>query len=237
MPQVTVEARGPVAVLTLDDGKANAVRPELLAALDAALDEVEAGDTRSLVVAGRPGFFCGGLDLKRLPELSRAEQRDTFAHFGRVLTRLFLFGRPTVAAMTGHAIAGGALLAMACDVRLGVDGGYRFGVSEVAIGLPMPAFGVEVVRAAVPGVHLAEALLHGRLYTHAQAREVGMVEGLNLPERVTDVAVARARGLAEVPSEAYALTKRRLRAASADAALRALDDEIEDFLDRFARRA
>lgn len=233
MPLVTLTHDGPVAVLTLDDGKANALRPDLVDALDAALDEAERAG--AVVLAGRPGFFSGGLDLKALPTLSRADQRAFFLRFGEVLTRLALCPRPLVGAITGHAIAGGALLALATDVRFG-SAEARFGLTEVPLGLPLPGFGVELVRQAVAAPWLVEVALHGRVYTHAEAAGRHLFEAALAPEAVLPAAMERARALAAIPVPSFTITRRRLREAPMTAALAALEGEIDDFLDRFAAR-
>lgn len=233
---VKLTREGAVAVVAMDDGKANALRASTLADLDAALDDALAGGARALVLAGRPGYYSAGLDLKFLPALPFEEQVALFEHFARVLLRLYVFPLPTVAAVTGHAMAGGALLALAQDVRIGAEGSFRFALNEVAIGLPMPTFGIEVLRGAVPRWAEAELLLHGRAFTLAEARDRRVFEDLEECERVTACAVRRAAGLAKIPHDAYALTKERLRRQGAESAMAALDGEVAHFMQVFRER-
>lgn len=230
---VTLERHGPVAVLTMDDGKANALRPDSMAALDAAFTEALDGGARALVIAGRPGFFSGGLDLKLLPTLPAEEQAEALRQLGRLLLRLYLLPVPTVAALTGHAMAGGALLALACDVRVGADGAFRMAVNEVAIGLPMPSFGIEIVRGSVPRWAQVDVLLHGRTFTLAEARDRCLVEDLYVLERVAETARLRAAKLATIPAVAYSSTKERLRGPGARQALEAVGAEVDQFIDEF----
>lgn len=231
---VTLTREGRIALLTLDDGKANALRPDTLHALDAALDE--ALDCGALVLAGRPGFFSGGLDTRHLPTLSPDEQHAAFLLFARVLVKIWDYPRPTIGAVTGHAIAGGALLALAQDVRVGADGAWRFGLTEVPLGLPMPTFGVEIVRCSTPRCLQNELLLHGRVFTHAEAREATIFEDLYSPERVIENALRRAAPLSKLASDAYSITKQRLRGGAGARAMAALVDEVPPFLTLFRER-
>jgi len=115
---IRYEKTDSVARIGLDDGKANAMSVPWFDALGAALDRAEADGAGAIVIAGRAGFFSGGLDLKLLPTLSKDELRHLSESFARVMLRVHGLGIPTVAAVTGHAIAGGAVLAMACDARV-----------------------------------------------------------------------------------------------------------------------
>ena len=232
---VTITREGPVALVTLDDGKANALRPATMKPLLDALDRLESTDIGALVLAGRPGLFSAGLDLKLLPTLSREEQLAAFDQFGRLLLRVWTFPVPTVAAVTGHAVAGGALLALTTDLRYGSDGSFRFAINEVVLGLPMPTFGVEVIRSVVPEWDQADILLHGRTLTHAEARERGLFVDLHSVERVVEAAMLRARKLSAVPRVAYATTKARLRKPLLDRALATIDAEVPTFIEAFAR--
>lgn len=218
-----------VAVITMDDGKANAMRPTWFTGFEAALDEVEAGDAGAVLLVGRAGFFCAGLDLKVLPALSPEERLATLQRFGRCMLRVFTFPRPIVAAITGHALGGGAILALATDVRLAAEGGFKFGLNEVAIGLPVPAFGVEIARAAVPVFAQAEMVLHGRVLLPAEAHARHVVEALHAPEALLDAAMARATALAALPSRAYALTKERLRGPMAERVRPGIEAELAAF--------
>jgi enoyl-CoA hydratase len=233
---VSLTFDGPVAVVRLDDGKANAFRPATVEAISAALDEIEASDAGAVLFVGRPGMFSGGLDLKVLPRLSDDDRQAALVAYVELTLRVFGFGRPTVAALTGHAIAGGALFALACDVRLATTNPSRFGVNEVAIGLAMPRFGVEITRAAVAAPYLPDVLFHGRLLTYEEALARGIVESLQAPEALEAAALDRARSLATLPRGAYAQTKELVRRETIVMARRALDAEIGSFRAAFAGR-
>jgi enoyl-CoA hydratase len=227
------ESRGPVAVVSMDDGKANALSPNFMRGLRDALRDA-ASSHGAVVLAGRAGFFSGGLDIKLLPTLPHADRVEMVKELGRLLLEVFLCPRPVVAAVSGHALAGGALLALSCDLRLGLDGPARFGLNEVAIGLPVPTFGVEIARAVVSPPVQTELCLHARVLTLPEARDRGVFESLHAPEALVDAAVARATPLAAFATSAYEATKQRLRGPAAAVARAALDDEIEGFLRSFA---
>ena len=161
-------------------------------------------------------MFSGGLDLKLLPTLSRDGLRELSAAFARIMLRVFTFPIPTVAAVTGHAIAGGAVLAYACDRRYAVDGRFRLQLNEVAIGIPMPSWMATIAAAAIPRHLHVEALLHAHAFAPAEAFAHGILNGLvaegedavrHATEQAADLVVAAARRLRDV--EATPARRRR----------------------------
>ncbi|MDE2660257.1 MAG: enoyl-CoA hydratase/isomerase family protein [Acidobacteriota bacterium] len=216
-------------VVAMRHGPANALDPVLVARLRASLDEAEASG-RPLVLTGNDRFFSAGLDLAGLPE-DRGEMGAFVDAFDELVRRLFLFPCPTVAAVNGHAVAGGAILATACDVRIGATGAYRIGVSEVQLGVIFPAVAFEVLRAAIPPERTAEVLLRGRLTGPEDALANGFLHELAEPESLAVRAAERAEELGALPREAYAHTKRELRGGFADRALSQAAAKRERFLD------
>jgi enoyl-CoA hydratase len=208
-----------VAVLTLDDGKANAMSVDWFHELAAALDRAER-EAAALVIRGRDGFFSAGLDLKLLPTLSPDGLRNLSDTFARTMLRVHQLPIPAIAAVTGHAIAGGAVLAFACDLRFALGGPYRLQLNEVAIGIPVPAWMVHIADTVVPPRWRTQALLHARAFSPIEALERGIVDGLaSSPEEVLAHARAAALPLTKLPRTAYAESKRRLRAEGAERAL------------------
>ena len=205
---LTLEDR--IARIRLDDGKANTIEQRFLSELTEALDVAEK-DAAAVLIEGREGRFCAGLDLKILPALGRVGIQEVVRDYMRLMTRLFVFPRPVVAALSGHAIAGGALLALASDVRVAADGPFQIGLREVAIGIPLPTLGCELARATLPTPSLLGAVLRGELYAPQDARRVGMVDRVVSPEELTATALIEARNLAKLPDIAFATTKRILR--------------------------
>lgn len=204
---------GSVAIVTIDDGKANAIGPPLLTALGTALDAVEHGPARSVVLAGRPGFFSGGLDLKLLPTLPPDEMRATSLAFVALVERVFLFPKPVVAASAGHALAGGFMLYCAADVRVAFDDERsRYGLTELEGGIPVIGPTAAVVAEAVATPARAEVMLHCRRMTAAEVHGAGVVRALVAnADAVVPHAVGLARPLERLDAAAYTTTKRALR--------------------------
>jgi enoyl-CoA hydratase len=216
-----------VATVSIDDGKANVMSVPMFVRFNEALDQAEHDNARLLVIHGRPGMFSGGLDMKVLPALAPAELGTLAREFARTMLRVFAFPAPTVAALTGHAIAGGAILALACDRRFAVDGPFRFQINEVAIGIPVPSWMLLIAATGVPQRHHAEAILHAHAYGPQAALSRGIVDGVVAAgEDVVAFAVDASRELTALAPAAYAETKRRMRAPEVARVLLLLEDEL-----------
>jgi enoyl-CoA hydratase len=230
---LTLSSHDGVARITLDDGKANAINERFLTALDRSLTEVEGAS--AVVLAGRAGFFSGGLDLKTLPMLELEPLQATLEQFARVMLRLFTFKRPVVAASTGHAIAGGTVLLLGCDERFGAEGPFKVGLNETAIGLSLPSFVVEMARCQLPAASLHRIVTCGELFAPSDAKAVGLYDHVVSPESVVELAHARAQLLGVLPDRAYADNKLVLRRAAARVGDQTWGEEIRGFMD-FMRR-
>src|SRR6185295_18974292 len=150
-------------------------------------------------------------------------------NFGRTMLRVFTFPIPTVAAVTGHAVAGGAMLAFACDLRWMADGPFRVHLNEVAIGLTLPSWAMAIAASAIPSRWQTEAFLHARAYSPAEALERGMIDGLAPADQVVEQATAAAGPLAALHQRAYAGTKARHRALAVQWASKLLESEMTGF--------
>ncbi len=218
----TLDEHG-VLCVTLDDGNKNALTPEVFEALIAALD----ADTgaRAVVVTGRPGILTAGLDIKWMAANGRDGVEHLLVRFGECLMRWWTDPRPTVCAATGHAIAAGTMLAMACDHAVADRDGF-WGLTETRIDFEIPDFGLALARANVRADRLEDLLLPGERITATEAVDAGFADVAVAPGEVVDVAHRRARELAELPARAYAGTKSRLRGEAAEAVLGGLRADI-----------
>jgi enoyl-CoA hydratase len=210
-----LEARGPVTILRLCHGKASALDVELLEALRAALLRLQADPSvRALVLTGTGAIFCAGVDLRRLLAGGPAYVERFLPVLDGAVLDLFGLDKPVVAALNGHAIAGGCILACASDARLLAAGPARIGVPELKVGVPFPAGIVEVLRFALPAQHASDLLLRGRLCGADEALARGLVDEVVPAPELLDRAVAVAQDLSAPPPAAFAATKRRLRGAA-----------------------
>lgn len=201
------ERHGDVLVLRLAHGKASALDLELLEAFTHAVREAEGSDARALVLTGTGRIFCAGVDLKRLVEGGRSYVERFLPALDEALLAPLHCPLPVVAAVNGHAIAGGAILAWTADWRLMADDGGRIGVPELQVGVPFPVVPLEIVRDAVPARHLRGLLLRGQLWPAAGALERGLVDELQPSEALLSVAISVAAELGALHGPAFSATK------------------------------
>ena len=206
------EERGDVTILRLAHGKASAMDIELCEGLAAKLDALERSAAKAIVLTGTGRIFSAGVDLKRLIDGGAPYVERFFPALAAAMLRLFRFEKPLVGAINGHAIAGGCVMALACDYRVMADGGGRIGMPEFHVGVSYPAAVVEIVRAALPPNRLAEVLILGTNWKPGEALERGIVNEIVPDERVLERAIEMAAVMGGLPAEAFALTKRQLRA-------------------------
>lgn len=213
-----IERRGRVAVVTMNTNKVNAQNRAFFADLHEAFDMLEREHAESpVVLTGSDGRFSAGLDLDehfRLFEGHRDAVAAWFGDYRATNMRLFTYPRPTVAAVNGHAYAGGLITAAVCDYRIAVSDGARFGLNEVPIGIPMPAVYVRMLAYAWGDAVAARSSLLGEIFTAQQALELGMFHELTDAEDVLDRAVAVAEMTPEDCLAPYAFTKRACQATA-----------------------
>jgi len=200
--------------VTLDRPPANALDHDLLDELRALAPRLEADDVGAVVLTGTDRFFSAGLDLDAL--LSYADDRAaTFASsFDDAMARWFALARPLVAAINGHAIAGGAVLAAAADFRLVAEAPLKMGLTEILVGVPFPTSALEMVRFSCAGPHLTELLYRGRSYGPGEAVSRRLADEVVPAAELLGRAKRLAGELAGHRPEALLATKRALRAES-----------------------
>jgi len=224
---IGLERRGALALLRLEHGKVNAIDVELLDALGTRLDEIEAASARAVVLTGMGSTFSAGVDLWRVLDEGRPYLERFVPLLRESLTRLFAFPRPVVAAVNGHAIAGGCVLACACDHRIMATGDARIGVPELRVGVPFPGIALEIMRVAAP-VRLFNSLVYrGETLTPEKARQDGLIEEVVPEAALLERACQVAEELAAIPAETFAITKRQYRGpALARAELHAEESDV-----------
>jgi enoyl-CoA hydratase len=215
---------GSVARLDFDDGKANVISPVSLPALNAALDRAEK-EAGAVALFGRPGRFCAGFDLNTMQ--SGAEPARRLVAGGALLAaRLAASPLPVVVGCGGHALAMGALLLLGADLRIGAEGDFKLGLNEVAIGLTLPDFAVELANERLSKRHLLRATTTAEAYGPAAACDAGFLDRVVPAERLEAETLAEAARLAELPRQAFAGTKHALRGAMVERIRAGLDKNL-----------
>jgi enoyl-CoA hydratase len=210
---VSIETRDEIAVLTLNRPKANAFSPDLVAELSGVL--AGQGNARGVVLASAlPGMFSAGWDLPLLVGRVRKEMEQFVAAYCDLVRQIFVFGPPLVVALPGHAIAGGLIAAMAADERIAAEGKGKFGLSEVVLGVSVPACLMEPLRHVVGARHMERLAATGESVAVDRALAIGLVDQVVPAGQLLDRAVERARLLAGLSGAAYAAIKLRSRAAA-----------------------
>lgn len=218
---------GDVLLLRLAHGKANALDLELSGALTSELEAYRQSAAKALVLIGTGSIFSAGVDLVRVVNEGASYLRAFLPALGRAFETLFSLHKPVVAAVNGHAIAGGCIMACAADHRVMARGGGRIGVPELLVGVPFPVVPLEIMRFAA-GAEIQTLVNLGTTFAADDALAHGLVDAVVEPEQLEERALSAARSLASIPAAAFALTKRQLRepvlerihvGAAADAAI------------------
>ncbi|MEL6662819.1 MAG: crotonase/enoyl-CoA hydratase family protein [Pseudomonadota bacterium] len=208
----TIDIQGEIALITMNDGKANAINPPMLESLHAAFDEAEAsGEVKAIVLTGLPGKFSAGFDLKYFQSEGAEATQKLVNDGGKLALRLYGMKKPLVAAVTGHAIAMGCFITQCCDYRIATAGDFKIGANETAISMVLPEFALQLLLARVRPDRLTEAAAIGRLFGPEEAKDIGYVDQVVDADALMDTAMGVAKGLAELPPAAYAGNKRLIR--------------------------
>ncbi|MEQ8717288.1 MAG: crotonase/enoyl-CoA hydratase family protein [Acidimicrobiales bacterium] len=223
---VAVEMTGDVAVIRIDDGKANALSPALIDEFVTALASTAAGPG-AVVIAGRPGRFSAGFDLSVMTsgaDAARSLLRDGTG----LLLAMYSHPRPVVVAATGHALAAGALMLLAADLRIGAEGDFKIGLNEHAIGMPLPAFALELAADRLSRRHLTRATALAEIYDPAGAVDAGYLDE-TAADPVAE-AITRATTISEtIDMTAFAGTRARMRSALVDRVRAGLEEDLAKF--------
>lgn len=218
------ERNGPIATIAMDDGKVNALSVPMLRDLHAAFDRAER-DGAVVVLTGRDGCFSAGFDLNVFA--AGGEQVLEMLTLGATLAeRILSFPRPVVTACSGHAIAGGAFLPLSADVRIGMEGPFQIGLSEVRIGMTVPWFAIEIARQRLHPAHFDRAVVGAAMYSPADAVNAGFLDRIVTAGELRSASLRAAEALAELDPAAHAATKLRARARALEAVRRAIETEL-----------
>ncbi|HKA80712.1 MAG TPA: enoyl-CoA hydratase/isomerase family protein [Xanthobacteraceae bacterium] len=220
-----------VAILRMADGKANAMTIDFCEAMTERFEEVRTSSARAVVIIGSGKIFSAGVDLLRLQEGGRPYIRKFLPALSTMFETVFSHPKPVVAAINGHAVAGGCVLACAADKRLMARDTGRIGVTELLVGVPFPAIAMEIMRHATAPQYFEDAIFSGATYLPTDAVVRGMANELVDPVVLLDRAVAAAKTLAALPPAVFVLTKRQTRQSALErleSVGRAVDAAVEE---------
>ena len=208
--------QGDVAVLRMAHGKANALDAEFCNALADTFAKVGDGPARAVVAVGTGSIFSAGVDLLRISSEGAPYVRRFLPALHRLFDAAFNLPKPLVAAVNGHAMAGGCVLACCADIRIAARGQGRIGITEMLVGVPFPALAFEVMRYAVKAQYLPDMTLTGATWLADEARERGLVDQVVEPAELMDRALAEAKRLAALPVATFAATKAQMHQRVSD---------------------
>jgi enoyl-CoA hydratase len=203
---VSYEVHDRIARVTIDNGKANALSPTVIAELGAALSRAEdAGEEQvgAFVITGTPGMLSGGFDLEVMRS-GAAAAGTLVTDGGELFSRMYGAPIPVVVGCSGHAIAAGALMLLGADARVGARGAFRIGLIETQIGMVLPRWAVELAQERLSKRHVQDATVGARVYDPDGACDAGFLDTVVAPEELEDAVMAEAKRWADLPRAAYA---------------------------------
>ena len=208
---IQIDQHEDIAVVRMEHGKANAIDTELFMALANSLDEIQSSSAKGIVLTGSGRIFSAGVDLFRLLEGGVEYTRSFLDVLHDGFMKLFTFPKPVIAAVNGHAIAGGCIMVQACDYRLMAEGRGTIGVPERVVGVPFPTSAMETLRFAVPSQHLQELVYRGKTYDVQTALKMGLVDEVVAESELIETAVKLAGQMGHAASGTFQMTKEQLR--------------------------
>ena len=218
---VTYTSEENYAILTINNGKANAISSEVVEGLNAGLDKAEQ-ENKVVVLTGKAGIFSGGFDLKVMTKSPEAA-KELVTKGSRLSLRMLSFPQPIIIACSGHAIAKGAFLLLSADYRIGVEGDFKIGLNEVMIGMTMHNAGIAIAKARLSEVYLNRSVNNAEIYSSKQAIAAGFLDIIVPEDHLLPTAIKVAEMSSKLNKKAHAETKLKVRKVH----LEALESAIE----------
>ncbi len=232
MKYVSTDVQEGIGLLAFKRGKVNALRGSVIAEIrDALVDFETDADIKAVIITGDEKFFSFGFDIPEFLSYSKEEFAGYLTQFTGLYTYMFTHPKPIVAALNGHTIAGGCMLALACDYRIMVPGKAKISLNEIAFGSSVFAGAVEMLRFCVGSKNAARILYSGAMYTAEEAKEMGLIDEIASREDLIPRARETASELGGKSAPAFSSIKRLLRGAIADEMKRGEKDSISEFVD------
>ena len=203
---IKVAKQDRVSVLSLNNGVTNAISPQMVKELSAALEAIQS-DSEGLVLCGGEKFFSIGLDLPALIELDQEAMASFWEEFNQLVLDLYTFPLPAVCAVAGHAVAGGNILALTSDYRFAVSESRKIGLNEITLGIPVPFLPDMLLKQVVGERRAIRMMYSGGFMSLADAEAIGLVDELHPAERLQQAAVEKVVAMAKLEPEAFAAIK------------------------------
>lgn len=217
MSTINLDFNDDIAIIELNRPKANAINQALVHDLQQALSKLgEADHVRGAILTASGTIFCAGLDLIQLYDFKEDEMDRFWESFGKMIQDFIEFPKPLIAAINGHAPAGGCVLALCCDHRIMADGASRIGLNEVAAGVVPPRMIVELARARLGPLASSRLLLNSLLLLPGEALQFGLVEEVCPQDTLRERAETKMRAWLQMPSDPWRYTKRYINAPLAE---------------------
>lgn len=221
-----------VAIVVLDRGKVNAINGAIVKEIASCLDSLENDETtRAIILTGRGKFFSFGFDIPEFLSYSRDSFAGFLSSFTNLYTKMFIYPKPIVVALNGHTIAGGCMLATACDYRIMVAEKAKISLNEITFGASVFAGSVEMLKFIVGSRNAESILFSGAMYSAQEAKSLGLIDEISSEQDLTDKALHRARDYSQKSTQAFRSLKNLLRQPVAREMIRQEQDSIRKFVD------
>ena len=227
-----IRKKNGIAILTLNRGKVNALNDEVVKQIQTSFNSLEKdSETKAVILTGNGKFFTFGFDIPQFLSYSKEEFTDFLIHFTDLYMNIFLYPKPVISALNGHTIAGGCMLALACDTRIIVSGKAKISLNEIAFGSSVFAGCVEMLRFFVGSKNASTILYSGKMYSAEEAKMLGLIDRITTVDDLIDEAMTLALDLGNKPSQAFTSIKTLLRKPVAEEIKRKEKESIKEFAD------
>lgn len=232
MDFISVTTNNGIVNLVLNRGKVNALNDQVIAEIQSVLTGLEKDpDARAVIMTGTGSFFSFGFDVPEFLSYPQEAFKSFITQFTGLYTYMFLYPKPIVAALNGHTIAGGCMLALACDRRIMVSGRAKISLNEISFGAPVFAGSTEMLRFCAGNNNATEILYSGAMYTAEEAKPLGLIDKISCEKDLADEATRAALELSAKPGPAFTTIKLLLRSPVADEMRLREKETIDMFLD------
>ncbi|MBU4583065.1 MAG: enoyl-CoA hydratase/isomerase family protein [Proteobacteria bacterium] len=232
MNSIKVSKESGITMVTMSRGKVNAVNEAFVDELGAVFNDLASdADTKAVILTGDGKFFSFGFDIPELLNYPKNDFTRYLKKFSSMYTQMFLFQKPVIGAINGHATAGGCILALTCDFRIMVTGKAKIALNELNIGAAVFAGSVGMLKSAVGERNAEKVLLTGAMYTAEDAQRIGLVDSVTSEEKLMAEAKRIAEGFSQKNPDAFKTLKNLLRRPAADCFGRSEEDSILDFIE------